>query len=76
FVLSQDQTLHKRNLISSNCFAGIMFDVQNFVSFTNSRLVTKNFIDYVLLVQFSRFKVQGSRFKVHFDAVVSVATLI
>ena len=32
-----------------------MFDVQNFVSFTNSRLVTKNFIDYVLLVQFSRF---------------------
>ncbi|MGE7930142.1 hypothetical protein, partial [Lysinibacillus xylanilyticus] len=39
----------------SNCFAGIMFDVQNFVSFTNSRLATKNFIDYVLLVQFSRF---------------------
>jgi len=32
-----------------------MFDVQNFVSFTNSRLATKNFIDYVLLVQFSRF---------------------
>ncbi|MCL1703118.1 hypothetical protein, partial [Lysinibacillus sp. Bpr_S20] len=45
----------KRNLISSNCFAGIMFDVQNFVLFTNSRLATKNFIDYVLLVQFSRF---------------------
>ncbi|MGE7696757.1 hypothetical protein ACQKNC_22185, partial [Lysinibacillus sp. NPDC094177] len=45
----------KRNLISSNCFAGIMFDVQNFVSFTNSRLATENFIDYVLLVQFSRF---------------------
>ncbi|MCY9548529.1 hypothetical protein, partial [Lysinibacillus xylanilyticus] len=55
FVLSQDQTLHKRNLISSNCFAGIMFDVQNSVPFTNSRLATKNFIDYVLLVQFSRF---------------------
>ena len=32
-----------------------MFDVQNFVSFANSRSVTKNFIDYVLLVQFSRF---------------------
>ena len=32
-----------------------MFDVQNCVSFTNSRLATKNFIDYVLLVQFSRF---------------------
>jgi len=42
-------------LISSNCFAGIMFDVQNFVSFTNSRLANKNYIDYVLLVQFSRF---------------------
>jgi len=42
-------------LISSNCFAGIMFDVQNFVLFTNSRLAIKNFIDYVLLVQFSRF---------------------
>ncbi|WP_232540699.1 hypothetical protein, partial [Lysinibacillus fusiformis] len=54
FVLSQDQTLHKRNLISSNCFAGINLDVQNFVLFT-SKLATKNFIDYVLLVQFSRF---------------------
>ncbi|MFA1740656.1 hypothetical protein, partial [Lysinibacillus fusiformis] len=54
FVLSQDQTLHKRNLISSNCFAGINFDVQNFVLFT-SKPATKNFIDYVLLVQFSRF---------------------
>ncbi|MGE7112646.1 hypothetical protein, partial [Lysinibacillus sp. NPDC047702] len=57
---SQDQTLHKRNLISSNCFAGINFDVQNFCFVHQQKLATKNLIDYVLLVQFSRFIVIAS----------------
>ncbi|MGE7666332.1 hypothetical protein ACQKMN_11530, partial [Ureibacillus composti] len=33
FVLSQDQTLHKRKFDKAQILAGINFDVQNFVSY-------------------------------------------
>jgi hypothetical protein len=50
FVLSQDQTLHKRKFDKAQIFAGINFDVQNFVSSLNETL----FINVLL------FSFQGS----------------
>ncbi|WP_205101742.1 hypothetical protein, partial [Lysinibacillus composti] len=57
FVLSQDQTLHKRKFDKAQILAGINFDVQNSVSYLKETFISLTFCCSVFKVHvcFCRF---------------------